>query len=56
MEEDEIQSVQVNEEKAIVLYKPLQHYQPEQIIVDRDLVSEFKSKFYLHFESIFIII
>ncbi|KAL1204627.1 hypothetical protein V5N11_004027 [Cardamine amara subsp. amara] len=45
IEEDEIQSVPVNEEKAIVLYKPLQHYQPEQIIVDRDLVSGFKNRF-----------
>lgn len=49
LEEDEIKSVPVNEERAIVLYKPLQHYhQPsssEHLFVDTDLVSGLKSKF-----------
>lgn len=49
MEEDEIKSVPVNEERAIVLYKPLHHYhQPsnEHLFVDRDFISGFKSKFF----------
>ncbi|KAG7578893.1 hypothetical protein ISN45_Aa03g030580 [Arabidopsis thaliana x Arabidopsis arenosa] len=48
MEEDEIKSVPVNEERAIVLYKPLQQYhQPsnEQLFVDRDFISGFKNRF-----------
>ncbi|EFH60003.1 hypothetical protein ARALYDRAFT_319360 [Arabidopsis lyrata subsp. lyrata] len=48
MEEDEIKSVPVNEERAIVLYKPLHHYhQPsnEHLFVDRDFISGFKNRF-----------
>ncbi|XP_010467131.1 PREDICTED: uncharacterized protein LOC104747230 [Camelina sativa] len=46
MEEDEIKSVPVNEERAIVLYKPLQqyHHQPH-LFVDTDLVSGLKNRF-----------
>ncbi|XP_010435344.1 PREDICTED: uncharacterized protein LOC104719181 [Camelina sativa] len=47
MEEDEIKSVPVNEERAIVLYKPLQqyHHQPPHLFVDTDLVSGLKNRF-----------
>ncbi|XP_010412994.1 PREDICTED: uncharacterized protein LOC104699376 [Camelina sativa] len=44
---DEIKSVPVNEERAIVLYKPLQqyHHQPPHLFVDTDLVSGLKNRF-----------
>ncbi|XP_010488802.1 PREDICTED: uncharacterized protein LOC104766588 [Camelina sativa] len=47
MEEDEIKSVTVNEERAIVLYKPLQqyHHQPPHLFFDTDLVSGLKNRF-----------
>ncbi|CAH2065303.1 unnamed protein product, partial [Thlaspi arvense] len=44
MEEEEIQSAPANEERAIVLFKPLQHYSP-QLFVDRSLISEFNNRF-----------
>ncbi|VVA99099.1 unnamed protein product [Arabis nemorensis] len=48
MEEEEIQSAPVNEERAIVLFKPPQHHcQPSsgQLFVDRNLISGFKNRF-----------
>lgn len=45
MEEEEIESAPVNEERAIVLYKPIQHYQPH-LFVDGNLISGFKSKLF----------
>lgn len=63
MEEEEIQSAPVNEERAIVLFQPLQHHhQPStgQIFVDRNLISGFKSNFFqlsfLYFLSVFTIL
>uniref|UniRef100_A0A1J3DKK6 Uncharacterized protein n=1 Tax=Noccaea caerulescens TaxID=107243 RepID=A0A1J3DKK6_NOCCA len=44
MEEEEIESAPVNEERAIVLYKPIQHYQPH-LFVDGNLISGFKNRF-----------
>ncbi|KFK39916.1 hypothetical protein AALP_AA3G305700 [Arabis alpina] len=46
-EEEEIQSAPLNEERAIVLFKPPQHHYQPQVFVDRNLVSGFKNR-YLH--------
>lgn len=44
---EEIELEPVNDERAIVLFKPLHYQQPSSgnLFVDRDLISGFKSKF-----------
>lgn len=44
---EEIEVSPVNDERAIVLFKPLYYQQPSSgnLFVDRDLISGFKSKF-----------
>ncbi|CAA7022905.1 unnamed protein product [Microthlaspi erraticum] len=48
-ESEETEPNPVNEERSIVLFKPLLHHQPSssgQLFVDRDLISDFKNRFF----------
>uniref|UniRef100_A0A1J3HE96 Uncharacterized protein n=1 Tax=Noccaea caerulescens TaxID=107243 RepID=A0A1J3HE96_NOCCA len=48
-EAEQIESIPVNEERAIVLFKPLLYHQPSssgQLFVDSDLISGFRNRFF----------
>lgn len=57
MATEEVEPEVVNDERAIVLFKPPLHYhQPSSsgnLFVDTDLISGFKSKFFFIFKSIY---
>jgi len=54
---EEIELEPVNDERAIVLFKPLHYQQPSSgnVFVDRHLISGFKSKFLSTFINLFML-
>lgn len=54
MATEELEPEVLNDERSIVLFKPLHYHQPSSgsLFVDKDLISGFKSKLFLTFYEI----